>query len=89
MTVTTERKQEIIGQYLEHSKLFTESKELKSFRAIIRNNSKTIIDQIITKKKKAIVLAPTRELATQIEKDFRNLTIGSNFFTSPGRHSHQ
>lgn len=32
-------------------------------------------------KKKAIVLAPTRELATQIEKDFRNLTIGMQLWT--------
>lgn len=40
-----------------------------------------IIDQIVAKKKKAIVLAPTRELATQIEKDFRNLTIGMKLWT--------
>jgi superfamily II DNA/RNA helicase len=40
-----------------------------------------IIDKIITEKKKAIVLAPTRELATQIEKDFRNLTIGMRLWT--------
>ncbi len=41
-----------------------------------------IIDQIMTQKKKAIVLAPTRELATQIEKDFRNLTIGMRLWTN-------
>lgn len=40
-----------------------------------------IIDQIVKNKKKAIVLAPTRELATQIEKDFRNLTIGMRLWT--------
>jgi superfamily II DNA/RNA helicase len=40
-----------------------------------------IIHKIITEKKKAIVLAPTRELATQIEKDFRNLTVGMRLWT--------
>lgn len=40
-----------------------------------------IINQILHKKKKAIVLAPTRELATQIEKDFRNLTMGMRLWT--------
>jgi superfamily II DNA/RNA helicase len=40
-----------------------------------------IIDKIVNEKKKAIVIAPTRELATQIEKDFRNLTIGMRLWT--------
>jgi superfamily II DNA/RNA helicase len=40
-----------------------------------------VINKIVTLKKKAIVLAPTRELATQIEKDFRNLTIGMRLWT--------
>lgn len=40
-----------------------------------------VIDKIVTQKRKAIVLAPTRELATQIEKDFRNLTIGMRLWT--------
>lgn len=40
-----------------------------------------IITIMKTQKKKAIVLAPTRELATQIEKDFRNFTLGMQLWT--------
>jgi superfamily II DNA/RNA helicase len=40
-----------------------------------------IIQKIVVEKKKAIVLAPTRELATQIEKDFRNFTLGMRLWT--------
>jgi len=40
-----------------------------------------IINSMKLEQKKAIVLAPTRELATQIEKDFRNLTIGMQLWT--------
>lgn len=40
-----------------------------------------IVTQILQHKRKAIVLAPTRELATQIEKDFRNITIGMKLWT--------
>lgn len=40
-----------------------------------------IINKMKSDQKKAIVLAPTRELATQIEKDFRNMTIGMQLWT--------
>lgn len=40
-----------------------------------------IITQMLQHQKKAIVLAPTRELASQIEKDFRNITIGMRLWT--------
>ncbi len=40
-----------------------------------------VINKILSEKRKAIVLAPTRELATQIEKDFRNMTIGMRLWT--------
>lgn len=40
-----------------------------------------IINKMKSHQKKAIVLAPTRELATQIEKDFRNMTIGMQLWT--------
>ncbi len=40
-----------------------------------------MIHQMVTNKKKGLVLAPTRELALQIEKDFRNLTKGMRLWT--------
>jgi ATP-dependent RNA helicase RhlE len=40
-----------------------------------------IITQMLQHQKKAIVLAPTRELASQIEKDFRNITTGMRLWT--------
>jgi superfamily II DNA/RNA helicase len=40
-----------------------------------------IVTKILQENKKAIVLAPTRELAAQIEKDFRNLTLNMRLWT--------
>jgi superfamily II DNA/RNA helicase len=40
-----------------------------------------MIHKMITDKKVGLVLAPTRELAIQIEKDFRNFTKGMNLWT--------
>jgi superfamily II DNA/RNA helicase len=40
-----------------------------------------MINKMVTEKKKGLVLAPTRELAIQIEKDFRNFTHGMRLWT--------
>lgn len=40
-----------------------------------------MINKMVTEKKKGLVLAPTRELAIQIEKDFRNFTKGMKLWT--------
>jgi len=41
-----------------------------------------IITKMLQEQKKAIVLAPTRELASQIEKDFRNITMNMKLWTN-------
>ena len=41
-----------------------------------------IITKMLQNKQQAIVIAPTRELASQIEKDFRNITMGMKLWTN-------
>ncbi len=56
-------------------------KTLAFLLPVITLIKQSIIDTKDEASKKAIILAPTRELATQIEKDFRNFTLGMKMWT--------
>ncbi len=56
-------------------------KTLAFLLPVITRIKQSIIDTKDEASKKAIILAPTRELATQIEKDFRNFTLGMKMWT--------